>query len=138
MSKSAQSVAAKFAERASAATGDYLKGAQETSKDQAAAAVAAADIYKQAVTQAANDGRYAKGLQKSGKAGWLAGVTGKGVNRFGEGVSQAAPKYATNSAKFDTARNAAASLPRGLKGSPANLSRVSAVVAAQIAAKKGA
>ncbi len=135
--KSAQSVASKFAERASAATGDYESGARNTTKDQAAAAIAAADIYKQAVTAAANDGRYAKGLAKSGKSGWLHGITTKGVNRFGEGVSQAAPKYATNSARFDTARNAASSLPRGIKGSAANLARVTAVVAAQIAAKKG-
>ncbi len=136
--KSAQSVSAKFAERASNASGDYGAGVASATKSQSGAAIAAADIWKQAVSQAANDGRYAKGLQKSGDAAWKKGVAEKGVNRFGEGVSQSAGKYAANSAKFDAARGAAASLPRGLKGSPANLSRVTAVVAAQIAAKKGA
>lgn len=137
MAKTAQSVSEKYATRAAGASGDYVKGAQETSKDQAAAAIAAAEIHKQATMAALNEGRYAKGLQKSGKGGWLKGVTEKGANRFGEGVAQAAPKYATESARFDGARNAAASLPRGVKGSPQNLQRVAAVVTAQIKTKTG-
>lgn len=137
MSKSASSSSQKYADRAGAASGDYVKGAQETSKDQSAAAIAAAPIYAQAVQAAITSGSYAKGLQKSGKQGWLAGVTSKGGNRYGEGVSGAAPKYATESGKYDSARNAAASLPRGIKGSPQNITRVTAVVTALRAAKTG-
>lgn len=135
--KSAQQSAEKYASRASAASGDYVQGAQTTSKDQSAAAIAAAGIYAQATQQAITDGRYARGLQKAGKSKWLAGVTGKGGNRYGEGVSQAAPAYATESARFDSARSAADALPRGIKGSPQNLARVAAVVSAQIKAKTG-
>ena len=136
--KSAGQVADKYASRASAASGDYVDGARTTTKDQAAAAIASAAIYAQATQAAITEGRYAKGLGRSGKQKWLEGVTGKGGNRYGEGVSQAAPAYATQSAKFDSARGAASSLPRGIKGSPQNLQRVQAVVAAQIAAKKNA
>jgi len=136
MAKSASSVAEKYASRASAASGDYVEGARTTTKDQAAAAIAAASIYAQATQAAIQDGRYAKGLQRSGKAKWLEGVTTKGGNRYGEGVSGAASEYAEQSGKFDSARNAAANMPRGIKGSPQNLQRVAAVVAAQIAAKK--
>lgn len=135
--KSAQQSAEKYASRASAAAGDFVAGAQSTSKDQAAAAVAASAIYAQATQAAIADGRYARGLQKSGKAGWLKGITEKGGNRYAEGVSQAAPDYATESARFDGARGAASSLPRGIKGSPQNLQRVAAVVAAQIKVKTG-
>ena len=135
--KTAQQSAEKYASRAGAAAGDYVSGAQKTSKDQAAAAVAAAAIYAQATQAAIQEGRYARGLQKSGKSGWLKGVTDKGGNRFAEGVSAAAPKYATESARFDSARGAAASLPRGIKGSPQNLQRVAAVVAAQMKVKTG-
>lgn len=138
MAKTASQVSQKYADRASAASGDYVSGAQSTTKDQAASAIAAASIYAQATQAAITNGSYAKGLQKSGKAGWLNGVTTKGGNRYGEGVSAAAPKYATNSAKFDTARSAASSLPRGVKGSPQNLTRVTTVVNALIAAKKSA
>lgn len=130
MAKSASASSQKWAERSGAASGDYVKGAQETSKDQAALAIAAAPIYAQAVQASITKGSYAKGLGKAGKAGWLAGVTGKGGQRFADGVSGAANAYATNSAPFDAARNAAASLPRGLKGSSTNLARVTAVVTA--------
>lgn len=135
--KSAAQSAEKYASRASAASGDYVTGAQSTTKDQAQAGVAAAAIYAQATQKAITDGRYAAGLQKAGKSKWLKGITEKGGNRYGEGVSQAAPAYAQESARFDSARGAAAALPRGIKGSPQNLQRVQAVVAAQIAAKSG-
>lgn len=135
--KSAQQVAEKYATRASAASGDYVDGARTTTKDQNAAAIAAAEIHKAATMAALNDGRYAAGLRKAGKQAWLDGVERKGGNRYGEGVSQAAPTYASESARYDGARSAAASLPRGVKGSPQNLQRVAAVVAAQIKVKTG-
>jgi len=138
MAKTASQVSQKYADRAGAASGDYVQGAQSTNKDQAAAAIASAAIYAQATQAAITDGRYAKGLQKSGKSGWLNGITSKGGNRYGEGVSAAAPKYAEQSGKFDTARNSAASLPRGIKGSPQNITRVTTVVKALIDAKKAA
>lgn len=135
MSKSASQSAEKFVRNAGAAAQDYVAGAEQTSKDQAALAIAAAPNYNAGVQAAITRGAYAKGLQKSGKAAWIAGVKNKGVNRFGEGVANSASKYATNSARFDTARNAAASTPRGPKGSAANLNRVSVVVNALRAVK---
>lgn len=137
MAKTAAQSAEKYASRAAGAAGDFVAGAQSTTKDQAAAAIAAAQIWAQATQAAITDGRFAKGLQKSGKAKWLAGITAKGGGRFAEGVGAAAPTYATESARFDAARGAAASLPRGVKGSPQNLQRVAAVVAAQIKVKQG-
>lgn len=135
--KSAQSVAQKFVERASAASQDYVEGASATSKDQAAAAIAAAPLYAAAVQAAITRGSFAKGLQRSGKAGWLAGVQAKGGERFAGGVSASSGKYATNSGRYDGARGAAGSMPRGLKGSEANLARVKAVVNALRTAKVG-
>jgi len=136
--KSAQQSAQKFVERASGASGDYVAGAQQTSKDQSALAIAAKSIYAQAVQASISRDAYAKGLQKSGKSGWLAGVTSKGGERFAGGVSASSGKYAQNSARYDGARNAAASLPRGMKGSEVNLARVKAVVGALRVAKTGA
>jgi hypothetical protein len=133
--KSASASAQKFVERASAASGDYVKGAQETTKDQAARAIAAAPIYAAQVTAAITKGSYAKGLQKSGKSGWLDGVTKRGGERFAGGVADSAQKYASESAKFDGARAAADSLPRGAKGSETNFARVKAVVSALRAAR---
>jgi len=121
--RSASESSQKFVERASAASSDYGSGVQNTSKDQAAAAIAAKGNYAAGVQAAITGDRYAKGLSKSGNSGWKEGVAKKGVNRFAEGVSASANKYAENSGKYDGARNAAASLPRGVKGSEANFLR---------------
>lgn len=137
MAKSAQSVAQKFVERAGAASGDYVQGAQETTKDQAARAIAAKAIYQQSLTASFARGAYEKGLSKAGKSGWLRGITEKGSSRFAEGVAVSAQKYATESGKYDSARAAADSMPRGLKGSATNLAKVAAVVNALRQAKTG-
>ena len=135
--KSAQSVGQKFVERAGAASGDYVKGAKETSKDQSALAIAAIPRMKLALNKAIDSGRVAKNLAASGKAGWLNGVTTKGEERFGAGVAVSMQKYVSNSSKYDTARNVSASMPRGEKGSVTNLAKVSAVVNALRIAKTG-
>ena len=135
--KTASQVAQKFVDRASAAAGDYVAGAEQTTKDQSAAAIASKEIYKQALTASFQRDSYSKGLAKSGKTGWLNGVRAKGGARYAGGVSASASKYATESGKFDTARNAASNLPRGIKGSETNLARVKAVVTALRTAKTG-
>lgn len=137
MAKSATQSVQKFVDRSAAASGDYVKGAQETTRDQAARAIAAKQVYQQALTASFGRGAYEKGLSKSGKSGWLKGVTEKGGNRFGEGVAASGAKYAAESGKYDGARGAAESLPRGPKGSPQNLQRVVAVANALRGAKVG-
>jgi len=136
--KTAQQAAQKFVDRAGAASQDYVDGALRTSKDQAAAAIAAAPNYQAGVTAAIARGAYQKGLQNSGKAGWAKGVQEKGANRFAEGVASGAQKYATNSGKYDSARAAADSLPRGPKGSEQNFQRAKAVGQALRKMKVGA
>lgn len=138
MAKSAQQSAAKYVSRAGAATQDYVDGAANTTKDQAQAAIAAKTVYQQALTESFGRDAFAKGLQKSGKSGWQTGVAKKGSLRFAEGVQSGADSYATESGRYDSARNAAASLPRGLKGSETNFARSKAVGAALRAAKVGA
>lgn len=128
--RTAQQSAEKFVSRASAASSDYVAGASSTTKDQSSRAIAAKKIYQDALTASFGRDSYAKGLQKSGKAGWLEGIVKKGGDRFASGVSVSAAKYATNSGKYDTARGAADNMPRGLKGSQTNLDRVKAVVTA--------
>ena len=67
----------------------------------------------------------------------MAGIVGKGGNRYAEGVASGMAKYATNSGKYDGARNAANALPRGPKGSEANFARAKAVGMALRKAKTG-
>jgi hypothetical protein len=135
--KTASESAAKFVSRAGGASLDYKQGAERTTKDQAQAAIAGKDNYVKGLQESFTRGAYEKGLTKSGKSGWLKGVTEKGANRFAEGVSAGADKYATNSGKYDNARNAASSMPRGPKGSELNYNRAKAVGQALRAVKVG-
>ncbi len=104
--KTAQQSGSKYVNRAGAASGDYVEGATSTTKDQAAAAIAAEGVYKQSVVEAANRGAYSAGLRKSGKQGWLAGVQKKGATRYAEGVSTGVDKYMAESGRYDGARGA--------------------------------
>lgn len=137
--KSASMSVEKWQNRASAASTDYLEGAQKTDKDQASRAIAAKEIYKAELTASFGRDSYAKGLSKSGKAGWIKGIEQKGGQNYSTGVTteSARSKYVTESGKFDGARNAASNLPRAQKGSAANLNRVTAVVNALRAQKIG-
>lgn len=137
--KSASVASVKWGARAAAASGDYLDGAKATDKDQAARAIAAKEVYKQALTASFGRDSYAKGLAKSGKQGWMNGVEQKGAANYGTGVSAPAAlsKYASESGKYDSARRAADGLARGPRGAAANLARVAAVANAQHAVKVG-
>ena len=139
MPKNASTAALKWAQRAGSASSDYEAGVMNTTKDQAGAAIAAKGLYQQGVTEAISRGAYEKGLQKSGKAGWQKGVQEKGSANFATGVMapSASSSYASESGRFDSARNAATSSPRGPKGSPANLNRVALVANALRAVKIG-
>ena len=135
--RTASQSAEKFVTRAGAAAQDFVAGSQATTKDQASLAIAAKARYQAELQASFTRDSYSKGLSKSGKAGWLRGITVKGGDRYGSGVAASASKYASESGRFDSARNAAANLPRGLKGSEQNFARAKAVVTALRAAKVG-
>lgn len=137
--KTASSSSTKWAQRAANAGQAYLTGAQDTTKDQATAAIAAKANWKAGIDAAVANDSFAKGLGRSGKAGWLAGVQQKGSANYATGVGTqlARSKYEANSGKYDTARGAASSITRGPKGSAGNLQRVSAVVTALRTVKAG-
>lgn len=135
--KSASTAVLKWQQRAAAASADYAEGARTTDKDQAQRAVAAKAVYQQALTESFARDSYSKGLTKSGKAGWLAGVEQKGASNYSTGVATdiSRSKYVLNSSKYDSARKAADTMPRGPRGSAANLNRVAAVANALRAVK---
>jgi len=135
--KTASQSGAKWQGRASGASQDYIDGARETTKDQAALAIASKGNWQAGLQAAFAAGSFEKGLGRSGKSGWLNGVNEKGANNYGTGVGAASSlnRYTQNSSRFDAARGAAASVARGPKGT--NIARVTAVVQALRAAKVG-
>jgi hypothetical protein len=90
----AQTVAQRWATNGSAASQRWLDGANATTVDPTALAIAAGPKYLQNVQTAYQQGRYQRGLQRSGKAGWLAGVNGKGSGNYSNGITSSEAKYA--------------------------------------------
>lgn len=139
MGKNASEAVVKWQGRASGSSQDYAEGARSTSKDQAASAIAAKAVYQTALQESFSRDAYARGLSRSGKQGWLAGVEQKGATNYATGVGSdlARQRYVAESSKFDSARKAADSLPRGPKASQQNINRVIAVIQAQRNVKIG-
>lgn len=137
MAKSASLAVLKWQSRTGVASGDYLEGAKTTDKDQSQRAIASKELYKAALQESFTRDAFAKGLQKSGKAGWIAGIEEKGQTNYLTGVSadKSRSRYVENSSKFDSARKAADAMPRGPKGSAQNIAKVTAVVNALRAVK---
>jgi hypothetical protein len=90
--KTAQEVTQKWTQRTSAAAADYAHGVATTDKDPTALAIAAGPRYLQNVQKSFNDGTWANGLRRSGKAGWQAAVAAKGQTNFSTGVQAAEAK----------------------------------------------
>lgn len=135
--KTANVAVLKWTTNAAAAASDYLDGARTTDKDQSTRAIAAIPLMQAGLNAAFAAGRIAKGLTKSGKAGWFKGVEEKGAQNFATGVSApgSQQKYVTNSGRYDAARKASDSMPRGPRGSAQNLAKVATVANALRAIK---
>lgn len=89
---SAQSVADKWARRAASAGQDYRLGVQATT-DWAGPTAAAETVYVQAVTEAANAGRFGRGVQNAGTQKWKDRAIAVGAQRFATGVAAAENEY---------------------------------------------
>jgi len=127
--------AKKFTTNASAAQPAYATAVASAGPAWAAATKAAADTYAQGVQQAISQGRFAQGVNANSQNKFQTRAAGVGPSRYGTGVLAAGDNWQQNTQPF---LNVIASLnlpPRGVKGSPQNIQRVSAVADA-LRAKK--
>ncbi len=125
--KDTGTLAKKFADRASAAAADYKAGVQDPKRPQNESAQAAAGTWAAAVTEAAGRNAFQKGLQKAGEEKWRTNAMGKGADRFPGGVRAAQGDWAKNVEPFLAALRSLDLPPRGLRRSPQNIQRVTAV-----------
>lgn len=82
-------VLAKWKTNTTNAEAAYVAGAEATDKDPTALAIAAIPYMRSRILEAIDSGRVANGLRRSGKQGWLDGVSGKGRQNFSAGVNAA-------------------------------------------------
>ena len=125
--KDASASAQKFVQRAQAAAPDYQKGVTGAGSTWVAHASAANDSYVAGVTAAANAGRFAKGVLAAGPAKYETNASGKGAQRYPQGVAQAGPLWQQKTQPYLDTLAALSLPPRRPKGDPANWQRAQAV-----------
>jgi hypothetical protein len=126
----------RWSRRASAASPDYQSGVEKTTRDWSAASIAAEGAYKQGVTEAANAGRFGKGVSKAGTAKWRKRASEVGPSRYSQGVTVAQPEFQAGFAPYAEAISRVDLPARGPKGSAQNYQRVQPIGNALNALKK--
>lgn len=113
----AASAAAKWARNASAATQDYVEGAQRSDVDPTQRAIANKARALSGYQDAINSGRWEAALRASGRQGWLDGIATKGATNYANGVQQSEQKVA---AAFGPLFNHISNLQRTVSAMPSN------------------
>ena len=133
--KDTNTLAKKFVQRASAAAGDYKAGVEATGQDWETGARAGAENYKQAVVEAANGGRFEKGIAKAGAAKFVQRASTLGAQRFPTGVGAAEGDWSRGSQPYLEIIRSTDLPPRRPKGDPGNMARSQALAQRLRAAK---
>lgn len=124
--------AAKFVRNSGTAGASYEEGVKNPRNPWAERAGAAEPNYRDAVTRAATEGRYGRGVRKAGNQKWQTRASTLGAARFPSGVAAAAPDWTTGFAPYHQAISAATLPPRRPTRDPANRLRINAILDAVI------
>ncbi|HVE35379.1 MAG TPA: hypothetical protein VNC18_17570 [Gemmatimonadaceae bacterium] len=88
----AATAAQRYVAGASQGQARFVEGVQNTQKDPTALAIAAQNKMLANVTAAITSGKYARGLSRVGKQGWITATVAKAAN-YSVGVQAGASKY---------------------------------------------
>jgi hypothetical protein len=133
--KETNALAKKFVQRATAAAGDYKTGVEATGQDWEAGARAGAENFRTAVVEAANAGRFEKGIARAGAARWSTRAATLGASRYPSGVGAAEADWSRGAQPFLEIIRSTDLPPRRPKGDPGNMARSQAIAARLRAAK---
>lgn len=120
----------RWVQRASMAREAYQSGIENPRRDWAEATKAAEDTWKQGVQQAAQEGRFSKGVMASGSAYQKQRALEVGADRFVTGVSVAKTKYENGIQPYLQTIESTNLPPRFPKGDIRNLERVKTITQA--------
>jgi hypothetical protein len=123
-------VVEKWARRVAGASQDYEQGARAAGDLWQRAATGAAGNYQAGVTQAASQGRYAKGVTRAGSQKFVRGVVEKGAARFGPGAAAGQPDFTSGIGPVLEVIGRTDLPARGPRGAEGNLARVRAITTA--------
>jgi len=128
--KSLGETAERWTRRTAAASPDYQRGVETTSKDWSGAAVAAGPSYRQAVTAAAAAGRFEKGVTKAGTAKWKKNTVEKGPARYAQGAAVAGPEFQAGIGPYLELIGRTDLPARRPAGDPSNIGRITPITQA--------
>lgn len=114
------SLSKKFVSRASTATPEYSSGVAGSGAQWEARTRASEDAYKQAVTQAAGEGRFGKGVSAAGAAKFQQRASTLGAQRYAPGVQASEGDWSKGFQPYHQALQGMDLPPRAPRGSPAN------------------
>lgn len=120
----------KWTERASIAGEAYEQGIKNPRKDWAQSTLAAAENYSKGITEAIAKNRFSKGVSAAGTSKQQQGALQKGAGRFAQGVQVSQQAYEQGIEPYLTVIRNLTLPPRGPKGSPQNIQRVTTVTTA--------
>jgi hypothetical protein len=132
---SAQKAAEKWTRKANASTQDYTDGINAPRTPWASSTAAAEGNYEAGVQAGIAKKRFGAGVRKAGDSTWQKGATEKGGARWAPGIAAAADKFGAGIAGVLQTISGVTLPPRGIKGDPRNLQRVT-VIANALHAKK--
>jgi hypothetical protein len=122
--------------RVSAASEEsYKEGIQNPRKDWARETALSESNYKAAVTKAASEGRFGKGVRQAGTEKWQRNAIAKGPARWSQGINLSSDAYSTGFAPYRQVIESTKLPDRRPKGDPANIDRVRVMAAALHEAK---
>ena len=122
--RSSREIAEKWSTVTPTRTGFYESGVRAPKKDWARVTLASEGTYKEAVTRAAQEGRFGRGVQRAGTEKWQRKAIEVGAGRWGPGVSIAAPDYEAGFSPYRDIIDKIVLKPRFPKGDPRNYERV--------------
>lgn len=126
---------AKYVQRAQAAGPAYQAGVAAAGPTWQTNTVAAQSTWAAGVADAANRQAFSKGVQAAGASKYEANASGKGAQRYPQGVATAQSSWQTGVQPYMSVIAGLNLPPRQPKGNPANYARVQAVADA-LRAKK--
>lgn len=122
--RSAREISEKWSSVTPTRTAFFESGVKAPRKDWSRSTLASESSYKEAVTKAAHEGRFGKGVTKAGTDKWQRKTLEVGAARWGPGVSMAAPDFESGYAPYRDAIEKIVLKPRFPKGDPRNYDRV--------------
>lgn len=135
--KSGAQVGEKWARVTPQRATDYQAGIQAPRVPWSQASKASEERYKAGVAEAAQQGRYGKGITAAGDQKWQSKALAKGPSRFAEGVAISAPDYQAAVQPYLDTIAATQLPPRYAKGDVRNLERTKAIAVALRKKKTG-